>query len=205
MPPGQPENPTITLTSSRCASGTVFRKHSRPRAACFSSGCTGLPWQLSVATRIPRSSNFFFQTFAFAASASNSSIGQWPVPGYPPVPISMASRPNAFTRSSISSSERWSYTGSNTPIGIFRSEPLADCGDLADEDPCDALDPAGPAPFGGAGIAAASKLPLVAARNCLRSIPSDLTFLRIRESPQRGCAAADNSAALYDALLNLAL
>src|ERR1700674_872600 len=134
---------------------------------------------------MPRSSNLFFQAFALAGSANNSSMGQCPVPGYPPVPISIASSPSALTRSSISSSDNLSYTGSKTPMGIFRSEPLAVCAEDAAAEP-DAA-PTGPeklAPFATLGIDAASRPVPVVARNSLRSMLDDLRGFFMR-SPQR--------------------
>jgi hypothetical protein len=66
-------------------------------------------------------------------------------------------------------------------MGILRIEEAAGCGELTAEDSDDPLDIAvRPAAFAEQGIAAASKLPLVLARNCRRSIPSDLAFVCIR-------------------------
>src|SRR6266852_2254755 len=134
---------------------------------------------------MPRSSNFFFHAFAFPASPSSSSIGQCPVPGYPPVPISMASSPSALTRSSISSSDNLSYTGSKTPIGIFRSEPLEACAeDAAAELGAASARPEKLSVCATVGIDAASRPVPVAARNSLRSILGDLRGL-FMHSPQR--------------------
>jgi len=63
----------------------------------------------------------------------------------------------------------------------LRIEEPAGCGELTAEDSDDPLDVAvRPAAFAEQGIEAASKLPLVLARNCRRSISSDLAFVCIR-------------------------
>src|SRR5436305_1159217 len=103
----------------------------------------------------------------------------------------MASRPSALTRSSISSRERLSYTGSKTPMGILRIEAILACaepdsgalpGVFADvpDFEADAV----------VGKLAANRLPPPAARNALRSNAHDLPLLFIRFSSSQNKTAA---------------
>src|SRR6266404_1402689 len=146
---------------------------------------------------MPRSSNVFFHALAFPASANNSSTGQCPVPGYPPVPISKASRPSALTLSNISSSDSLSYTGSKTPMGILRNELPEACAEDVTAELDSTLAPSEKfAPCATLGNDAASRPVPVAARNSLRSMRDDSCEFFMR-SPQR-CAAAFFRTALYD-------
>src|ERR1700740_726399 len=145
---------------------------------------------------MPRSSNFFFHALAFPASANNSSTGQCPVPGYPPVPIPMASRPSALTLSSISSSDSLSYTGSKTPMGILRNELPEACAEDVTAELDSTLDPSETfAPFATLGNVAASRPVPVAARNSLRSMRDDSRRFFTRSTPRY--VAAFFATALY--------
>src|SRR5262249_16944597 len=120
-----------------------------------------------------------------------------------PVPISIASSPSPLTLSSISSRDSFSYTGSKTPIGIFRRPALPACTRLDSAWLGMLVVSAGFAP---PGIAAASRPPPVAAPNSLRWIPEDWRLLFIRFF--LGITTADTlpkPAALYDALPHAAL
>src|SRR5271155_5975134 len=106
----------------------------------------------------------------------------------------MASSPSALTVSSIWSSGILPYTGSNTPIGILRMDLSAPRGrsavwDLSDppenSEPEFIAEEPGTAAASRVPPVAASKLPVVAARNCLRSTPALLRPLFIWFFPPR--------------------
>src|SRR6202000_961970 len=99
----------------------VWRNCSLASFALAASGYNALLWQLRVMTGMPRSSNFFFQAFAFAGSATSSGRGQCGDPLGPAAPTSTASIPRLANRSSISSRESLLNGGSNTPMGNFFS------------------------------------------------------------------------------------